>query len=174
MTLESMSHFYKIETLSEAEKKQLYATPLEYWDPKEKGDDCVVRALSKVLPKSYEEIEEELKKYAEDLVGDVYTSVYAYGPYLKELYGAKAIKLINKEINGYIFCKVFVRGTYVVRTKGHVYSVIDGCAYDSWNSLGDKIDQVWELPGEQTTLQLNDEQENANDMVENYRYWNRQ
>lgn len=173
MTLDSMTHFYKIETLSEAEKKQLLTVPLEYWDPKEKGNDCVLRALSKILPKSYEEIEAELKEYAKKLTGEVYTSVYAYGPYLKELYHAKDVNFLNKDMNGYVFCKIFVRGIYAIRTSGHLYAVIDGCAYDSWNSLGDKIDQVWELPDTKGFLGSVNPSEDIDNIVQNYRFWNR-
>ena len=35
------------------------------------------------------------------------------------------------------FCQEHPKGTFVVAVSGHVLTVVDGDAYDSWNSLAE-------------------------------------
>lgn len=42
------------------------------------------------------------------------------------------------------FCNDHPDGTYVVKSDGHVATVIDGTLFDSWNSSQNGVIYVWE------------------------------
>ena len=152
MTFESMRKFFDLKSRNPSEMAAYASIPLEYWNPRpENGNDCVVRSLAKALGADYDETKSELIAFqTETALGYDYTEYQTYGSFLCV---RKGYSMINAQacgtLDGYRFCKTFAEGVYVVRTEGHVYAVVDGCAYDAWNALGDEIVAFWRAPGKE-------------------------
>lgn len=97
--------------------------------------DCVIRAVSKALGKSWEEVYIELciEGY---LLSDLPSSNVVWGKYLKRKGFIRDI--VSDECQGCYtisdFCNDHPSGTYVIGTGNHAVCVIDGCIYDTWDS----------------------------------------
>lgn len=175
MTLESMKKFYKISHLS-SEQIQYYSTiPLEYWNPNPGEEkDCVVRSVSKLLNKSTDITKQEIIFFLEQhgFKGiRSYKDPIVYGSFLIEKYNYKKLELIRSSaMDGYAFCQNFFTGKFLVRVEGHVYCVINGCAFDEWNALGEIITDVWCFNEQQETQNIESSVEN---MYESYLFWSR-
>lgn len=99
--------------------------------------DCVIRAISKALNKSWEEIYIELciQGY---LMADLPSSNQVWGAYLKAKGFTRDI-IPNECPDCYTiedFCNEHPTGTYVVGTGTHAVAIVSGCLYDTWNSTG--------------------------------------
>lgn len=100
-----------------------------------KTDDCVIRALSKALDKSWEEIYIELCLKGLEMC-DWGNNNAVWDDYLKEN------KFVRETIpntcpNCYTvddFSKDNPSGVYILGTGTHVVTIIDGNYYDSWDS----------------------------------------
>lgn len=97
--------------------------------------DCVIRAISKALNKTWGEtyIELCLTGY---LMGDLPSSNSVWGNYLKTQ-GFKKDIIAEDCPECYTiddFCEEHPKGTYVVGTGSHAVAVIDGVLFDSWDS----------------------------------------
>lgn len=108
-----------------------------------KEEDCVCRAISLALEKSYYEVLEDL-----ELVGKLFKCeelcVCCYKFLLDNVYDLKRIE----EVKGMaieVFAKTFKNGVYLVRISGHLTCIIDGICYDIWDCTNEEIDIVWEV-----------------------------
>lgn len=98
-------------------------------------DDCVVRAISKVMGYDWE------KTYADLSVSgmqnhDLWNKNYVWINYLRKSGFNRAI-IPNTCPDCYTieqFCNDHPRGTYVLGTGTHVVAAVDGDYYDTWDS----------------------------------------
>ena len=100
--------------------------------------DCTVRALTKALDKSWEDAYCGIALYG-FMMGDMPSNNGVWGAYLKRN-GFRRCMLPNDCPDCYTvedFCQEHAKGTFVVAVSGHVLTVVDGDAYDSWNSLAE-------------------------------------
>ena len=98
-------------------------------------EDCAVRAISKALDISWEEAYAKLCANGY-LMGDMPNSDIVWGSVLRQEGFVREV-VPNTCPDCYrmsMFCSDHPSGTYVVKTVGHVATVIDGVLYDSWNS----------------------------------------
>lgn len=97
--------------------------------------DCVIRALTKALNKSWEEVYLELSIEGYTKF-DLPNADAVWGKYL--LKNGFSRQLIPDDGFGDYtvedFCKDHPKGTFVLGTGSHVVTVIDSCYYDSWDS----------------------------------------
>lgn len=101
--------------------------------------DCVIRALSKALDKSWEDTYLELCMCGLRLC-DMPSANHVWGAYLKEQGYTRHI-LPDTCSDCYTvrdFCAEHPKGTYILSLNGHVICVNDGDYYDSWDS-GDEV-----------------------------------
>lgn len=97
--------------------------------------DCVVRALSKVLNKTWGEVYIDLA-VAGYKVADMPSANYVWGKYLEDNGYTKKV-LPDKCPDCYTvedFCRDHNQGYFVLATGSHVIAVIDGYYFDSWDS----------------------------------------
>ena len=97
--------------------------------------DCSVRAVAKALDLTWEEayVRLALNGY---LMGDVISSDLVWGAALREAGFSREV-IPNTCPDCYTveqFCKDHPNGVYVMKSNGHVATVVDGILYDSWNS----------------------------------------
>lgn len=118
-----------------------------YYNPNPAGrsvGDCAIRAISKALDIDWEDA------YAKVVVngfrmGDMPSADSVWGSVLR-MNGFYRESLPNTCPDCYTaedFCRDYPVGTYVLGFGGHVATVIDGCLYDSWNSLGEVPQYYW-------------------------------
>lgn len=108
--------------------------------------DCVIRAVSKIVNnddwyKTYSEI--VLEGY---YLCDMPSSNYVWGSYLRSK-GFVRHNLPNTCPDCYTlhnFCNDYPTGEYIVATGTHVIAVVNGVAYDSWNSLDEIVIFYWQ------------------------------
>lgn len=97
--------------------------------------DCVVRALSIAMDKSWDKTYLELCLHGYKLC-DMPSSNKVWGDYLKR--NGWAMDIIFNHcpacFNVKDFCKKFPYGRYILGTGTHVLTIIDGDYYDSWDS----------------------------------------
>ena len=98
-------------------------------------DDCVVRALSKVLgydwEKTYADLSVQGMQYH-----DLWNKNYVWINYLRKAGYNRAI-IPNTCPDCYTirqFCYDHPKGTYILATGAHVVTAIDGDYYDTWDS----------------------------------------
>ena len=101
--------------------------------------DCVVRAISKALDKSWEETYVDLCVQG-FMMGDLASSNAVWSAYLKH----KGFKRYTIEdcpdcYSVDDFCRDHPKGIYVIGTGTHAVAVIDGCYYDAWQSGGEPV-----------------------------------
>lgn len=108
-----------------------------YYNPSPDGKnvgDCVIRALSKALNKSWEDIYIDLCVYGL-YMADMPSSNAVWGAYLVD--NGFNMQAISKGLRGYTigdFAADNPEGVYIMATGTHVVAIIDGDIYDSWNS----------------------------------------
>lgn len=105
-------------------------------DLKDKYDDCVVRALTKVLNKDWIEVFDDLIKYAREMQC-MPNSKQCYEQYLKDngfVYVGISNKKGSKRPTVAQFSKEHKKGKYLVNVANHVVAIIDGKYYDTWDS----------------------------------------
>lgn len=97
--------------------------------------DCVIRALSKALRKSWDEIYWDLCDMGHD-AGDWGSSNAVWSAYLHD--NGFTRHAIPAEYAGWYTVEDFAEdhphGTYILGIDGHVVCVKDGAYFDSWNS----------------------------------------
>lgn len=113
-----------------------------YRNPNPKGKvvpDCVVRAISIALNKSWYRVYDEIcdvgrmdaNMPSADSVWGHYLFLCGFEPFLLPISCPKCTT-INE------FTKMYPYGTYIIGTGSHAVAVIEGDYYDSWDS-GDEI-----------------------------------
>lgn len=108
--------------------------------------DCVVRAIAIATNRSWREVYRELCDLGE-IECEMPNSNYLWGLYLKEL-GFEQFLLPEscpQCITVQAFCERYPEGTYVIGTGTHAVCIIDGDAFDSWNSLGESPSYFWRM-----------------------------
>lgn len=97
--------------------------------------DCVVRALSKVLNKTWQEVYIDLAVEGYK-AADMPSANHVWGAYLEKQGYEKKI-LSDRCPDCYTvadFCNEHKTGYYVLATGSHVVAVIDGFYFDAWDS----------------------------------------
>ena len=111
----------------------------KYYNPNPANNDtgdCVVRAISKALNQTWDETYWDLCDQGY-LMGDWGDSNRVWDTYLRENGFIRKI-IPNTCPRCYTvedFCHDNPYGIFILATGNHVVAVIDGIAYDSWNSL---------------------------------------
>ena len=122
-------------------------------NPNPKGShvgDCVIRALSIALNKTWHEVYIELTIQGLTLC-DMPSSNNVWGEYLKSqdfqrhsLPDACPLCYTVRD-----FCEDYPNGTYVLGTGAHAVAVIDGDYYDTWDSGDETILYYWKKESEE-------------------------
>lgn len=97
--------------------------------------DCAVRAVSKALNKSWDDV--YIGLCAEGLFyNDMPSANYVWGMYLRQHgFEQKVIPSVCPMcVTVEQFCEDHPEGTYVLATQNHVVCADNGCWFDSWNS----------------------------------------
>lgn len=105
-------------------------------DIKDKYGDCVVRALTKVMNKTWLEVFNELITYAIE-IQCMPNNKICYERYLKDNgfeYHGISNKKGSKRPTVESFTKEHKAGTFFLNVANHVVSVVDGIYYDTWDS----------------------------------------
>lgn len=104
-----------------------------------RGDDCTVRAISKILGKTWEDVYIDLCRYGFKLY-DMPSANHVWGSYLIDQGFTRHI-IPNLCPNCYTvrdFASEHFKGDYILALSGHVIAVRNGDYYDSWDS-GEEI-----------------------------------
>jgi hypothetical protein len=109
-----------------------------YYNPNPQGNkvgDCVIRAISKALDMSWEDVYIELTIQGY-IMGDLLSSNGVWDAYLKKKgFVREIVPFECPDCYGLLeFANEHPQGTYVVGTGSHAICVQDGVIYDSWNS----------------------------------------
>ena len=97
--------------------------------------DCVIRAISKILDMTWENVYIELALQGY-IMGDMPSSNAVWGAYLRRQ-GFSRETLPNTCPDCYTvkqFCREHPEGDYLLCTGSHVVAIQDGDYYDSWDS----------------------------------------
>lgn len=108
--------------------------------------DCVVRAIAIATNRSWRQVYRDLCDLGE-IEAEMPNSNYLWGLYLKEL-GFEQFLLPEscpQCITVQAFCERYPQGTYIIGTGTHAVCIINGNAYDSWNSLGESPSYFWRM-----------------------------
>ena len=103
---------------------------------KKRTDDCVIRALSIILDKSWETIYDDLCDIGREMY-EIPISNTVWARYLKEHGFSRKIIPDTCPDNCYAvwqFTYDHPEGEYILGTGSHVIAVIDGDYYDTWDS----------------------------------------
>lgn len=114
-----------------------------------KGDDCTVRAISKILSKSWEEVYWGLCKYGMKFY-DMPSANHVWGTYLLD-HGYRRTIIPDTCPMCYTvreFAEEHPYGSYILALNGHVVAVKNGNYYDSWDSGNEIPIYYWEKEGE--------------------------
>lgn len=107
--------------------------------------DCTVRALTKGLGRSWEEIYAALALQGY-LMGDLPSANAVWGAYLRQQGWTRRI-IPDTCPDCYTvadFATDHPRGTYILALSGHVACVSEGDLWDSWDSSGEVPLYYWE------------------------------
>ena len=103
-------------------------------------DDCVVRSISLLTGRSWDEVYDEITDIASDnrLMFDSVEFVEQYldNRYPRECHYSKTLEEFIAE---------HPKGKYAVSMDGHLTAVIDGICYDTFNPLRRVIRCVWKI-----------------------------
>jgi len=116
----------------------------ELYNPNPSGKavgDCTVRALTKALDKTWDEVFVMLTMEAYNMC-DMPSSNVVWGNILRENGFTK--KACPECATFSHFANSHPQGTYLVCTGSHVACVKDGILYDSWNSQNEIVDFYYE------------------------------
>lgn len=113
--------------------------------------DCVIRALSKALEKSWEEVLDDLYKIAKE-IKTTCTDRECYKRYLKDYQMIQFNELMyvtsdgrKKRLTVGQFAEEHPSGTYVVDISGHQTVIVNGDIYDLWNCSNKCPYTVWRI-----------------------------
>lgn len=124
----------------------------KYYQPNEKDikdeyGDCVLRALTKAVNKTWLEVFDELIVIARE-VQAMPNNKHTYEKYLVDIKGFTYKGISNKKGSKRPsvteFAKEHRTGTYVVRLAHHIVTIVDGIYYDTWDSGNEKMYGYWE------------------------------
>ena len=110
----------------------------QYYNPNPYGfsvGDCVIRAISKVLNMSWEQVFIKLCAHAYEM-GDMPSANYVWGTFLTK-YGFKREMIPDMCPECYSvaeFAHDHPQGEYVVAIGQHVIAVVSGTYFDTWDS----------------------------------------
>ena len=124
----------------------------KFYQPNNKQEiayDCVIRALSKVFNKSWLEIFDELVKIARYLQV-VPNEDKCFNEYLKN-YTLKKIKKQKPTIKEFSSTH---KGTYIVKSSGHLVAIENGDYFDCWDSGNLKIYKYWLIKSWEKELKM--------------------
>lgn len=103
-------------------------------------DDCVIRAISILTNRSWNDVYEELGNLAnkDSMMMDsvIFVEKYLDSKYLRKCHYSKTLEEFVKE---------FPKGKYAVTMNGHITAVIDGVIYDTFNPSNRTIRCSWEI-----------------------------
>ena len=113
----------------------------KYYQPNEKDlkdnyGDCVIRALTKVMSKTWTQVFDDLIPYAKRLQCTP-NGKQCYESYLKEngfAYHGISNKKGSKRPTVDSFAKEHKSGTFFLNVANHCVAVVDGYYYDTWDS----------------------------------------
>ena len=120
----------------------------EYYNPNpvtDRAGDCSVRAIAKALGITWEEAYTKLTANGFQM-GDIMSSDIVIGSVLRQN-GFRREIIPNTCPECYTvadFCRDNPTGTFVIKSDGHVATVIDGTLYDTWNSSKNVAIYFWE------------------------------
>ena len=114
-------------------------------DLKDKYGDCVIRALTKALDKTWLEVFEELVPIAKQLQCMPNTPI-CYKTLLMNK-GFEYVGISNKKGTTRptveSFTKEHKEGTYILRVANHIVASVDGMYYDTWDSGNKSLYGYW-------------------------------
>ena len=101
--------------------------------------DCVIRAISRALDKSWEDTYIDLCIQG-FMMGDLVSSIAVWSAYLKHKgFTRCTIQDCPDCYSEEDFCQEHPKGIFVIGTGSHAVCVCDGCAFDAWNSLRENV-----------------------------------
>lgn len=118
-----------------------------YFNPNPSNEivsDCVIRAISKLTNRSWEDIYTGVTMTGFEM-HDMPSSNRVWGNYLRSL-GYKRYVIPNTCPDCYTvkdFCKDHPVGKFLVATGVHVVSTVDGDYFDTWDSGNEPIIYYW-------------------------------
>lgn len=106
--------------------------------------DCVIRAISKLTDKSWEDIYLALSIQG-FIMKDMPSSNHVWGAYLKSMgYSQRLLPDNCPDCYTVVdFCNDFPVGKYMLATGSHVIAVENGSYYDSWDSGSETPVYYW-------------------------------
>jgi len=107
-----------------------------------RAGDCTVRAISKVMGKSWDEVYIGLCTYGLKLY-DMPSSNAVWGEYLKDNGYTKHIVNCPGCYTVEDFTNEHRQGSYLLALSGHVVASVDGDFYDTWNSGSEIVIYYW-------------------------------
>ena len=108
--------------------------------------DCVIRAISVALNKTWLDVSDELYSVARREYS-ITSDDHVWGRYLYEL-GFEPFLLSEscpKCITVRAFSKIFPRGTYIIGTGSHAVAVVNGNYFDTWDSGNEVPTFFWKI-----------------------------
>ena len=110
-----------------------------YYNPNPRGmtsaGDCVIRALSIAVNKTWEEVYLELSMLGYR-IGDMMSANHVWDEFLRS-YGYRRKALPDTCPACYTvrdFCKDYPLGKYILAMGSHVVAVVDGDYFDAWDT----------------------------------------
>jgi hypothetical protein len=108
--------------------------------------DCVIRAISIALRKSWYEVYDDLCALGRqesnvpnaDSVWGKYLYQQGFSPFLLPQ-ACPVCTTVSK------FCEMFPQGVYIIGTGSHAVAIIDGNYYDSWDSGNEIPSYFWRI-----------------------------
>jgi len=109
-----------------------------FYNPNPRGNyvgDCVIRAISKLTNKSWEDCYMDLMVHGY-MMKDLPNANHVWGSYLKSIgYFQYVLPDACPECYTIMdFCQDYPKGKFLLATGTHVIAVEDGNYYDSWDS----------------------------------------
>jgi len=121
-------------------------TTFKYTNPHPKGirtvGDCVIRAISIATGKDWLTVYDELVVLGRELLAPP-TDMKVVTAYLDPIATRKDVKVDGKRLTARDVTKL--RGTFVIRTAGHVATVKNGKLRDTWDSGAKSAYIIWKL-----------------------------
>lgn len=107
---------------------------------KKRTGDCVINAISTALDKTWEDVFMGLAQVGL-LIYETMESNATWDLYLRNHgFTRHAIPDTCPDCyTAFDFCKDHPFGTYVLGTGNHAIAVVDGCVFDTWNSLNEIV-----------------------------------
>lgn len=111
---------------------------------KRRGDDCVIRAISKVLGMTWDDT--YIKICLEGLLlKDMPSANHVWGAFLRKSNYSRHV-IPNSCPDCYTvgdFAEDHPDGRYILALHGHVVALVDGNVYDTWNSMSETPLYYW-------------------------------